>query len=361
MDKLTQERQARILGLDVLRILSMVMIVGLHLLGQGGILEAAELGSGAWYASRCLQCLFYCAVDCYGLLSGYVGTCRGRNGPRLLILWLTVVLYSCLFVLFFRWRSPELVGKDAFIHALFPVLTRQYWYFTAYFGMSLLLSRMEGASAVLTGGRGVRSFAALTVFFCLLPTLLHSDPFHMRGGYSLIWLTVLYLMGAALRRDRFFQRLGSGILVLSGLICLILTYASILKPMTFPYFGDFTLLNYTSPTITVFAGCLVLLLGRIRGKRGKGACIVTGLARSSFSVYILHTNPLLWWLAFRPGCLQQWAVWPAWKLVLAVPAASAAVYLVCALADRFRILAFRALRMRELAEGLFDRIFPPEN
>ena len=220
---------------------------------------------------------------------------------------------------------------------------------------------MEGASAVLTGGRGVRSFAALTVFFCLLPTLLHSDPFHMRGGYSLIWLTVLYLMGAALRRDRFFQRLGSGILVLSGLICLILTYASILQPMTFPYFGDFTLQNYTSPTITVFAGCLVLLLGRISGKRGKGACIVTGLARSSFSVYILHTNPLLWWLAFRPGCLQQWAVWPAWKLVLAVPAASAAVYLVCALADRFRILAFRALRLRELAEGLFDRIFPPEN
>ena len=40
---------------------------------------------------------------------------------------------------------------------------------------------------------------------------------------------------------------------------------------------------------------------------------------------------------------------------------ASAVYLVCALADRFRIPAFRALRLRELAEGLFDRIFPPEN
>lgn len=361
MDKLTREGQARILGLDVLRILSMVMIIGLHLLGQGGILEAAVPGSGAWYASRCLQCLFYSAVDCYGLLSGFVGGCRGRNGPRLLSLWLTVVLYSSLFALFFRWRSPELVGKDAFIHALFPVLTRQYWYFSAYFGMSLILSRMDGASAGLNGGRGVRSFAALTVFFCLLPTLLHSDPFHMRGGYSVIWLTVLYLMGAELRRDRFFQRLGSGILILLGLICLILTYAAILQPMTFPYFGDFTLLTYTSPTVTVSAGCLVLLLGRIRGKGGKGACIVTELARSSFGVYILHTNLLLWWLAFRPGCLWQWAVWPAQKLVFAVLAASVGVYLVCSLVDRFRILAFRALHLRELAERLFDRILPVEN
>ena len=353
-----QDRRA---GLDLLRILSMVMIIGLHMLGQGGILDASAPGSAAWYVSRGLQCLFYCAVDCYGLLSGYVGSGRRGPGPRLLLLWLTVVLYSLLFALYFHWRSPQLVGKEAFLNAVFPVLTRQYWYFTAYFGLALTIPMMEEGLGRLGGRRAVRCFLALLVFFCLLPTLLHSDAFHLRGGYAMLWLVLLYLMGAALREGGLFRRLGIVPLLLIGVICLSLTFATVLCPMTIPGLSSFTLLSYTSPTVTVDAACLLLLFGRIRGKGGRAAHAVTALSRTSFGVYILHTNPLLWWLSFPQGCLAHWAARPAWVLALAVPLAAVGVYLACAAADGLRILAFRALRLRERFERTFARLFPEKD
>ena len=361
MDSSARTRQERSVGLDLLRILSMVMIIGLHLLGQGGILDAAAPGSAARYAACGLQCLFYCAVDCYGLVSGYVGSGRRGNGPRLLLLWLTVVLYSLLFALYFRWRSPHLVGKEAFINAVFPVLTRQYWYFTAYFGLALVIPMMESGLARLGSVPAVRGFLALLVFFCLLPTLLHSDAFHLRGGYAMLWLVLLYLMGAALRKGGLFQRLGAVPLLLLCLVSLALTYATVLRPVTVPGLSTFTLLSYTSPTVALIAACLVLLFSRIPMNGGGCGRAVTALSRASFGVYILHTNPLLWWLAFPQGTLAGWAAWPVWALVPAVPLAAAGVYLACCAVDGLRALVFRALRLREAAQRLFARLFPEKD
>ena len=358
MDPIEPTGRERIVGLDLLRVLSMVMIIGLHMLGQGGILEAAAPGSAAWYALRAMQCLFYCAVDCCGLLSGYVGSNRRENGPRLLLLWLTAVFYSLLFTLWFRWRSPLLVGREAFLRAVFPVLTLQYWYFTAYFGLGLIVPFLTGGLERLGSRSAVRGVLALLVFFCLLPALLHSDAFHLRGGYTFLWLLLLYLMGAALRKGGLFQRLGVIPAAMTCAACLALTFTTVLRPVTVPGLSTITLLSYTSPTVTVFAACLVLLFGRIRGKAGRAASAVTALSRASFGVYILHTNPLLWWLVFYPGCLARWAAWPAWVLALAVPLAAAGAYLACAAADGLRGLVFRALRLRERAEGLFARLFP---
>ena len=355
MDQLTPGRQTHIAGLDLLRILSMVMIIGLHMLGQGGIVDAAPPGSPTWYASQGLQCLFYCSVNCYGLLSGYVGGKRSGSGSRLLLLWLTVEVYSVLFWVFFRWRSPELVGRQAFINAVFPLLMRQYWYFTGYFGLALIIPLISEGLERLDERSAARRFFILLLFFCLLPTAFHSDAFHMRGGYTTLWLLLLYLMGAALRRGRWFQRLGVLPLVLTGVICLGITYVTILWPLTIPFVSTFDFLSYSSPTVTLLAACLVLLFARIRGKGGRGQAVLKELSRTSFGVYIIHTNPLLWWLSFPVGFLQHWASWPVWKLVLTVPAVAAAVYLVCAAVDYLRMLAFRALRLQQAAERLFSR------
>ncbi len=350
MDQLTRDRQTHVVGLDYLRILSMVMIIGLHMLGQGGILEAADPGSPIWFASRVLQCLFYCAVNCYGLISGYVGSSRNGASSRLLLLWLTVVLYSLLYWLLFRWRSPGLVGSEALIQAVFPVLTRQYWYFTGYFGLALILPLIRGGLESIDRRSAVRRFFVLLLFFSALPTVLHSDAFHMRGGYSTIWLLLLYLMGAVLRKGQLFHRLNAFVLIPVGIVCLSLTFVSVLKPAAVPILHNIQLLAYTSPTMTIAAVCLLLLFARIRGKNHP---VATELSRTSFGVYILHTNPLLWWLAFRPGFLQHWASWPAWRLLLFLPISAAGVYLLCSLVDYLRILAFRKLRLRETAECVF--------
>ena len=347
---------ARVPGLDLLRVISMVMAIILHILGQGGILDAAEAGSPVWYAAWGLECLCYCAVDCYGLLSGYLGAGGRRSFARLVLLWLEVVLYSLLFWLFFRLRSPELVGKQHLIHALLPVLTRQYWYFTGYFGLMLLLPLLPAPAEPEEGPGATGRVFLLLLFFCALPTLLHTDAFHLRGGYSTLWLLLLYLMGRALRGSRFFHRLGPLPLLLVFLLCFCLSFCTQLHPVTIPELSTFTLLNYVSPTVTVSAICLLLLFRRLRVGEGPGAKLIRGLSQTSFGVYILHTNPLLWYWVFVPGCLGGWAGLSAPALALLVPLCGAGAYLLCSLPVCARLLLFRRLRLRERLEALEARL-----
>ena len=63
----------RNLGIDLLRIISMLMIVVLHVLKKGGILENAEVNSAHYYVAWVLEALCIGAVNCYALISGYVG------------------------------------------------------------------------------------------------------------------------------------------------------------------------------------------------------------------------------------------------------------------------------------------------
>ena len=58
-------------GIDALRLISMFMVVVLHVLGQGGVLKAAK--NGQYIISWLLEIIAYCAVNCYAIISGYVG------------------------------------------------------------------------------------------------------------------------------------------------------------------------------------------------------------------------------------------------------------------------------------------------
>ena len=89
----------RHLGIELLRVLSMGMIVLHHLLTWGGLLFAFPKLSATDTALRLLNAFANCAVNVYALITGYVGSrlrprgCCG-NGCR----WCSPVLRP-------RWRQ----------------------------------------------------------------------------------------------------------------------------------------------------------------------------------------------------------------------------------------------------------------
>ena len=66
-DRQTDRQTGRNYGIDLLRLVAMFMVVVLHVLGHGGILNAA---TGINYSiSMLLRICAYCAVDCYAIIS----------------------------------------------------------------------------------------------------------------------------------------------------------------------------------------------------------------------------------------------------------------------------------------------------
>ncbi len=69
-------------GIDILRIVSMVGVVCLHVLSHGGILKL-EHSPAAFSAIWFLGILAYPAVNCVVLISGYVGYKDERFFPKI--------------------------------------------------------------------------------------------------------------------------------------------------------------------------------------------------------------------------------------------------------------------------------------
>ena len=94
-------------GIDMLRILSMFLIVILHVLGQGGAMVRISTHPETYHVCWLMECTALCAVNCYGLISGYVGVRSTWRPSRILYLWVIVFFYSVLITVLGRAFWPD--------------------------------------------------------------------------------------------------------------------------------------------------------------------------------------------------------------------------------------------------------------
>lgn len=108
-------------GIELLRILSMTMIVILHTLRWGGIMDHIAPGSLGEHLGYILETATFCCVNCFAMISGYV-MCHSKNRfSRLLLLWLQVMFYSLGFLAVACLVFPEWIHFGA-LASLHPVL-----------------------------------------------------------------------------------------------------------------------------------------------------------------------------------------------------------------------------------------------
>ncbi|MCI2058672.1 MAG: acyltransferase, partial [Oscillibacter sp.] len=185
-------------GLDLLRIVSMLLVVVLHLLGRGGVLESVRPFSANYALAWGFETAAYCAVDCYAILTGFLlsrSRCRSGN---LLGLWLQVFFYSAGITVFFA-LFRETVTPFRLLQAFFPVTFTQYWYFTAYFAVYCLAPFFNRLLDALSPEAFLRLVWTLFLLLSVLPAASGADPFVAARGYSFLWLAALYCLGAYLR------------------------------------------------------------------------------------------------------------------------------------------------------------------
>lgn len=70
---MNEKKHEKNYGIEWLRILSMYMVAVLHTLGQGGIIGSFKQGDLSFSIAWFLEIAAFGAVDCFALISGYVG------------------------------------------------------------------------------------------------------------------------------------------------------------------------------------------------------------------------------------------------------------------------------------------------
>lgn len=101
-------------------IISMLGVMTLHILGHGGILDSLNILSVNYNNAWLLETCAYCGVDCFMLISGYIGVESKFKYSNLIYLWLETMVYSVGIMLLFM--VVGIKNMRECITAFFPVI-----------------------------------------------------------------------------------------------------------------------------------------------------------------------------------------------------------------------------------------------
>lgn len=325
----------------------MYMVCILHLLGQGGALYGAVELSSQYKAAWFLEIMAYCAVNCYGLISGYVGIYSKHSYLALLKIWLQTFLWNIIIVVAFCIAMPLSRADVSIKNLIFPVLTKQYWYVTAYVGLFLFMPLLNIALNNIEKELMRNILIGLLVAFSVLPVITGNEPFGLMDGYSVLWLMVLYLVGGYIRKYDCFRNAKKTVLMLIYLVNVLLTWI-IQIGLDYKYkaeINDICLDNpfsrYISPTIMLCAVALLCLFVIVNVPMWLTS-IVKWLSPLTLGVYIIHTNPFVWKYVLKDRLVGA-TYRPWWQLIVIVLGVAAVLYIGCSILDYFRYLLFKKI------------------
>ena len=190
---------ARNSGIDAFRVVAMLFIVVWHILLHGGIFQSVEPMSTNAYLASFLSLIVIPGVNCYALISGYVGVNARFRYRHIFKLYLWVMFYSVFVSIAVIFLFADHVSWGMVRNAFLPVTTTQYWYFTAYFVMYFFIPGFNFLLHNMSKKDLQRLIIAIVVLFSIVPTIANKDIFATYNGMNALWLGALYMIGGYIR------------------------------------------------------------------------------------------------------------------------------------------------------------------
>ena len=343
-------------GIDILKILSMFMVVVLHVLGQGGVLEQAlDLtlnDTVAWF----IEILCLCAVNLFALTTGYLCIDRKFKYKNVISLYILVLFYNVLCTLILNGFKVVPLAVS-----FFPVSNGAYWYFSAYIGFILFIPFINKYLNSIDEFEHRKLIYTILFVMCGigLLCLVHStDALKINRGYSPVWLGCLYVIGSYFKlydfkfKDRS-KCLYFMIFLLSSLFALLTRVVILKVPVLSHYFKSSLMLEYISFPIVINSIVLFLLFLKVK-VNDSFKKVLSFFAGLSFSVYVIHCNPYVW--KNFVGLFNNFANMPVLKMIFMVLITALVIYVVCTVIDVFRYYLFKILRVDKLSSWLDEKI-----
>ena len=323
------KRPARQSNLELLRILSMLLIVLHHYAVHGyGLLDKTVPPAG-WQV-EILQFGGGVGIALFVLISSYFMVRSRFSGRKFIRLWVPVVTISISLHLAFLYIPQEGItphkGLLAMCTQLLPILSGQYWFITT-FTFLMLLSPALNIVMQRAGRMQIIGIMAVLATFCCGPTVVPA----LGGSGEIIYFILLYFLAGYMRLHGRSPQGHAGTCLAAFLVILAATEAvvattcgaesAILKNLHRACAAKFSIPNLLM-AVFLFRAFLGMNLGSSKWINGIAAC--------TLGVYLIHENnymrPFLWNNIFH--CRDMLAQGPAaiwWHCITTVPA----VYIGC--------------------------------
>lgn len=344
-------KKERNYGIDLLRIVAMFFVLLLHSLGQGGILKNIAVNSVQYKACWFIEIFAYCAVDIFALISGYVSYNKEEKKTKYsnyLNIWLQVVFYGLLVTGLFKFIKPEFVKNEDFYKVLLPVTNGLYWYFTAYTGLFAIMPFLNKGIAKCNEKTLKKLFVVIILVFSFWDII--GNRFVLLNGYSFIWIALLYIIGAIIRKCEIGKNMKIyhalvGIVLFSVIAYLYKIYG-IEKNILNIKIDRNLLVSYTSPMVLGSAILYIIAFSKMKFNETLKK-VIGFFAPATFSIYILNNHAMIWNHVMK-NLFVKLANQSVGKIFIFVFGFSLIFVIGAMLIDKIRIYLFKICRIRKI-------------
>lgn len=339
-------------GLDLLRIFSMINIINLHINICSSLLNLKSNSlkfKGVW----CLEIFSYSSVNCFGLISGFVGY-KQYNFANLIYLWVILCFYS-VFGSFYLYLKNKII-KENLILSFFPILIKREWYFNSYFSMYLFLPFINKGINYIKRKTYKNIIFLLIGFFSfynVIAVLLGKRNYNfLNNGYSPLWLIILYIIGGYFGKY-FIQNRNNYknyyfIYFLIYIVTSFFTSEIYFKLLKLKKKNSKIFISYLSPTILLQAVSLLMFFSRLNIKNNILIKIISIFTPLTFSVLPIHsfllTSKINIMLIFF-----RWINTINFNMIFfKIYGLSIIFYFICIFIDYFRLKLFKLIKIKEL-------------
>ena len=266
-------------------------------------------------------------------------------------------MISKIIVLFFF--EKNFLFTD-FIKSFFPVITSENWYFSSYFILFFFFHLLNEMIEKVDKATIEKSILFAVLLFMVVETIYSVKVVGLQAGYSVLWLALLYVIGAYIRKYDPLKRLASWQCVIGIISCMVLTLLSkiLIELVTLYYLGTpaygTKFLVYTSPVMVMQAVLLLQLFSRVNIPVTMQK-VVSWFAPMTFGVFIIHTITAFYRYILRDALsfTSEYSLIVVIGIVIAV---TILIWLVCSVIDFVRIFLFKFVRINKLTAWLGAKI-----
>ena len=341
-------------SIDLLRILSMFMIVCLHSMSHGGMYEFSDGLGGVnlysiWFHFEESICIL--GVDIFVLISGYFLVNQKFRLSKLYKIVIQTLFYSwLLLIVLLALRGNQNMGLRTIISAVLPVSYNEYWFVSAYVGMYILSPILNKLVRNVDFKCHLGVILLCVGYFSVWNTFIpYSEPMGVnRLGQSVAWFATLYLIGGYIRF--YINKISKIYLIfILSISCLFFSWLilELVSDMVGLHLGSVITdywYHYSSFPVLVASVSLFIWFKSISIESNFVKGVVKSVAPLCFGVYLIHDNPnmrVYIWDSLKNMTDFQMAL-PIISLLYAL-----GVFATCLVIDFVRSLLFKLINQRK--------------
>ena len=330
--------KAREANMELLRIVAMLMVITLHCVGRGLLLNNSVISNVNLLLIQFLDSFSLTANSLFILLTGYYYIGKKFNLRKILSLWGKTLFYCIL--IFTIYSILNL--KTNFLNSFFPVLSGAYWFITSYIALYFIMPFLN----IAINKFSQKQCKFLIIFLVILMGVIRIifNPADLFNS-TFMHMIVIYIIGAYIKKyvkiepnKQYFIKYVLVAIIFTVAITILNVLVHIVPKTLDVWIIIANILSYFRNFINIILVYMAILLfmkfKTINIKSNKLSKLILYISPSVFSIYIIHDNvhlrDMIWQKFSFINLANSWLMIPYIILAILI------VFTVCLAIDLIR-------------------------